>query len=43
LIPGILSGLTLIALAPCLSVRHNFEADRREERPPFWKSLNEAF
>ena len=43
LIPGILSGLTLIAVAAWLSVRHNFEAEHREERPPFWKSLKEAF
>ena len=43
LIPGILSGLTLIAVALWLSVRHGFEADYREERPPFWRSLREAF
>jgi tripartite ATP-independent transporter DctM subunit len=44
MIPGILSGLTLIAVASWLSVRHGFEAERREEaRPPFWKSLKEAF
>ena len=43
LIPGILSGLTLIAVAWWLSVRYNFEADYHEARPPFWKSLKEAF
>lgn len=43
MIPGILSGLTLIAVATWLSVRHGFEADYREARPPFWKSLKEAF
>ena len=43
LIPGILSGLTLIAVAAWLSVRHGFEADRGGERPPFWRSLKEAF
>jgi tripartite ATP-independent transporter DctM subunit len=43
LIPGILSGVTLIAVASWLSVRHGFEAGCSEERPPFWKSLREAF
>ncbi len=43
MIPGILSGLTLIAVATWLSVRNNFEADYHEKRPPFWKSLKEAF
>jgi C4-dicarboxylate transporter, DctM subunit len=43
LIPGILSGLTLIAVASWLSVRHGFEAERHETRPPFWRSLREAF
>src|SRR5690349_15782454 len=43
LIPGILSGLTLIAVALWLSVRHNFESEHREARPPFWRSLREAF
>ncbi|MGE5526443.1 MAG: TRAP transporter large permease [Rhodospirillaceae bacterium] len=43
MIPGILSGLTLIAVATWLSVRHGFEANYREARPPFWKSLKEAF
>lgn len=42
LIPGILSGLALIAMAWWLSVRHGFEADATETRPPFWKSLKEA-
>jgi len=43
MIPGILSGLTLIGVASWLSVRHGFEADRHEARPPFWRSLKEAF
>jgi tripartite ATP-independent transporter DctM subunit len=44
LIPGILSGLTLIAVAVWLSMRHGFEADHHDEpRPPFWRSLREAF
>jgi C4-dicarboxylate transporter, DctM subunit len=44
LIPGILSGLTLIAVAVWLSMRHGFEADYHDEpRPPFWRSLREAF
>jgi len=43
MIPGILSGLTLIAVASWLSVRNNFEADRHEARPPFWRSFKEAF
>ena len=42
MIPGILSGLSLIAIAWWLSVKHNFEAEHTEERPPFWKSLREA-
>ncbi|MEN3352823.1 MAG: C4-dicarboxylate transporter, DctM subunit [Betaproteobacteria bacterium] len=43
MIPGILSGLTLIAVASWLSVRHNFEAEHHEARPPFWRSLKQAF
>ena len=43
MIPGILSGLTLIAVASWLSVRHNFEAGQHAARPPFWRSLKEAF
>jgi tripartite ATP-independent transporter DctM subunit len=43
LIPGILSGLTLIAIASWLSVRHGFEAEHHEARPPFWRSLRGAF
>ena len=43
LIPGILSGLTLIAVAAWLSVRHGFEARHDDARPPFWRSLKEAF
>jgi C4-dicarboxylate transporter, DctM subunit len=43
MIPGILSGLTLIAVAWYLSVKHGFEANAIDERPPFWRSLREAF
>jgi len=43
MIPGILSGLTLIAVAWFLSVRHGFEAETTAARPPFWRSLREAF
>ncbi len=43
MIPGILSGLTLIAVAWVLSVRHGFEANAVEARPPFWRSLRDAF
>jgi C4-dicarboxylate transporter, DctM subunit len=43
LIPGILSGVALIAVASWLSVRHGFEAQDSETRPPFWRSLKEAF
>jgi tripartite ATP-independent transporter DctM subunit len=43
LIPGILSGLTLIAVAWFLSVRHGFEAETTAARPPFWRSLRDAF
>ncbi len=42
MIPGILSGLTLIGVAWWLSVRNDFEAVPYETRPPFWKSLKEA-
>ncbi|MBL8485567.1 MAG: TRAP transporter large permease [Rhodocyclaceae bacterium] len=42
MIPGILSGLTLIGIAWWLSVRHGFEAESPEPRPPFWRSLKEA-
>lgn len=42
MIPGILSGLTLIGIAWWLSVRHGFEAGNPEPRPPFWRSLKEA-
>mgnify|MGYP006383493391 FL=1 len=42
MIPGILSGLTLILVAWWLSVRDNFEAEPAEPRPPFWQSLKEA-
>jgi C4-dicarboxylate transporter DctM subunit len=42
MIPGILSGLTLIGIAWILSVRNNFEAEATEARPPFWQSLKDA-
>jgi tripartite ATP-independent transporter DctM subunit len=43
MIPGILSGLSLLLVAWWLSVRHDYEATRTgETRPPFWKSLREA-
>lgn len=44
LVPGILMGFVLIAAAVWLSMRHGFEADyHAEPRPPFWRSLREAF
>lgn len=42
MIPGILSGLTLILVAWGLSVKHGFEAEADDARPPFWQSLKEA-
>ncbi|HNA68294.1 MAG TPA: TRAP transporter large permease, partial [Rhodocyclaceae bacterium] len=42
MIPGILSGLTLVLVAWWLSVRHGFEANVADERPPFWQSLKDA-
>jgi C4-dicarboxylate transporter DctM subunit len=42
MIPGILSGLTLMLVAWWLSVKNNFEAVPLEVRPPFWQSLKEA-
>jgi tripartite ATP-independent transporter DctM subunit len=42
MIPGILSGLTLILVAWWLSVKHGFEANVSEARPPFWQSLKDA-
>ena len=42
LIPGILSGLSLIAAAWWFSIRRNYEAVHTESRPPFWQSLKEA-
>ncbi len=42
LIPGILSGLTLILVAWWLSVKNGFEAHPAEPRPPFWQSMKEA-
>jgi C4-dicarboxylate transporter, DctM subunit len=41
-IPGILSGVSLIAVAGWLSMKHGFEAHPVEVRPPFWNSLKEA-
>ncbi len=42
LIPGILSGLTLMLVVWWLSRRHGFESEATEARPPFWQSLREA-
>ncbi len=42
IIPGILAGVSLILMAWWLSMRHNFEAEPAEIRPPFWQSLREA-
>jgi C4-dicarboxylate transporter DctM subunit len=42
LIPGILSGLTLIFIAWWLSLKHGFESEPAEPRPPFWQSMKEA-
>jgi tripartite ATP-independent transporter DctM subunit len=42
MIPGILSGITLMFVAWWLSKRHGFEQDTGEARPPFWRSLKEA-
>lgn len=42
MVPGILSGLTLILVAWWLSVKNNFEAAPAEPRPPFWQSLKDA-
>ena len=42
MIPGILSGATLMVVAWWLSKRHGFEKPTDEPRPPFWKSLREA-
>jgi len=42
MIPGILSGISLIAVAWWLSVKHGFEAESTESHPPFWRSLKEA-
>lgn len=42
MIPGILSGASLIAVAGWLSIKHGFEAHPVEVRPPFWSSLKEA-
>ncbi len=42
MIPGILSGITLMAVAWWLSRRHGFEKPTDEPRPPFWRSLKDA-
>jgi tripartite ATP-independent transporter DctM subunit len=42
MIPGILSGLTLILAGWWLSARHGFEAAPADPKPPFWQSLKEA-
>ncbi|MDR0578926.1 MAG: TRAP transporter large permease [Candidatus Accumulibacter sp.] len=42
MLPGILSGLSLIAAAWWFSARNGYEATRTEVRPPFWQSLKEA-
>ncbi len=42
IIPGILSGLTLMLVVGWLSVRHGFESQPAEPRPPFWRSLKDA-
>lgn len=42
LIPGILSGLSLLLVSWWLSVKHGFESAPAEKRPPFWRSLKEA-
>ncbi len=42
MIPGILSGVTLMFVAWWLSKRHGFEQPTDEPRPPFWRSLKEA-
>jgi tripartite ATP-independent transporter DctM subunit len=43
IVPGMLSGLTLIAIAVWLSKRHGFGAhDDDEPIPPFWTSFKEA-
>jgi tripartite ATP-independent transporter DctM subunit len=43
LIPGVLSGASLLLVGWWLSVRHGYEAvTHAEPRPPFWQSLKEA-
>jgi tripartite ATP-independent transporter DctM subunit len=42
IIPGILTGLALIAVAVLFSVRHGFGAADTAAKPPFWRSLKEA-
>ncbi|MDR2112655.1 MAG: TRAP transporter large permease [Candidatus Accumulibacter sp.] len=42
MVPGILSGLSLIVAAWWLSIRNDYEATPAEVRPPFWQSLKEA-
>ena len=42
IVPGILTGLALIAVAVFFSVRQGFGAADRSPRPSFWRSLKEA-
>jgi tripartite ATP-independent transporter DctM subunit len=42
IIPGLLTGLALIAVAIHFSVRHDFGRADDAPRPPFWPSLREA-
>jgi tripartite ATP-independent transporter DctM subunit len=43
LIPGVLSGVSLLLVGWWLSVRHDYETvTQAEPRPPFWRSLKEA-
>jgi len=42
MVPGILSGLSLMAMVWWLSLRHGFEDRPSEARPPFWRSLRQA-
>ena len=41
--PWLLSLVLAFAVAWYLSVRHGFEAEAKDVRPPFWRSLREAF
>ena len=42
MIPGILSGLSLLLVSWWLSVKNGFESAPAAPRPPFWQSLKEA-